>query len=833
MNLNQHEIFISWSGTDGERIAQLIYEWMRHTYDEASQKVLLSPEIKIGKVSMDEIINALNSCNKGIFIITRERAESPWINFEAGAIFKGDKEKDIIPVYVDISHEEITNAPVSLFKSRISFTYDDIHSLICTVGSDLKWNFKTSYNYAETTAYFKKEIDKINEDLKQDSIMKKVYQNCEQYAKCYSYRDTGCVAHLDENSFFDIRKSAVKEAMGELIIAGPSLTEAIGSSARNNRSLRSIIQESIKGKRITSLHVMITDLAIFEKYFSESNEATTRVMSSLNAIRTDLLSVCNEYKCDINIYFLPLYDMDHVVLTNEYMLYRATKLWTHNAEYKGEFLLYRNIGEQSEYTIQYSYLKTLMQLCTRINFDIDTEENDSDTFITKENKQWRRSIKNNGYEICEKRLGELKYIHLYKLYDSQLKHYIACDWKGPNYSELCFTGGKFIKNQEDLFKSENLLNDSTQKYLLPYVKETETLLKGVVEKYGTAEIYGERISDAKIYPSLELGFPNNAVRLAGGFATGMLVTWKCGTPIVPVDATVNVCSSSVFELPDDYNMDQTDEEFVAEIQNLIRKANEAGYAFNFASGNHFLMIAEDEEEKKYLVLHSSAKEFKDSYIGLYPTEQNWYSDKIRTYPTPYIQGERYIRYIKGDDAAFFISLSKKLEKMNEQIHAYFAGKMKAKHTNLLSRPTYHHYYMPTDSSIAIGTFVEEPGTVVPVFSIPKKEICLFKIQKKQNWTIQLGGKKKCLVPHGWGQSIDGELDISVDYVEKELSIKVDETEYKHDLNTDKHIKCENKKIREYESCHEFFKNQKYVNGEIIRILKPKFLFCSEIKGRVE
>ena len=89
---------------------------------------------------------------------------------------------------------------------------------------------------------------------------------------------------------------------------------------------------------------------------------------------------------------------------------------------------------------------------------------------------------------------------------------------------------------------KNLLNDSTQKMLLPYVKETERLLDGLVKKY---DEYGE----AHIFPSLDIGFPNNVLRLAGGFATGMLVVWKSGTPLVPVDTTVNVCSSSYYEFP--------------------------------------------------------------------------------------------------------------------------------------------------------------------------------------------------------------------------------------------------------------------------------------------
>jgi len=516
------------------------------------------------------------------------------------------------------------------------------------------------------------------------------------------------------------------------------------------------------------------------------------------------------------------------------MLYRSTKLWTSNGEYKGEFILYQNSGNQSEYAVQHAYLEKLMELCTKINLDIDSEKNSQDSYISREIKEWRRNIKQNGgHTPHNEHPGELEYIHLYKLYYSQLTHYLACDWNGPNRSELQFKPSKQIRSAEALFDSDVLLNDNTQRYLLKYIKETESLLQGVVKKYSTASVHGETLSDAHIFPSLDLGFPNNSVRLAGGFATGMLVTWKCGTPIVPVDATVNVCSSSVFQLPDSYDMEQTSEKFIENIEKMMQQATLAGYSFNFASGNHFIMIAEDEDMKKYLVLHSSAKEFKESYIGLYPVEGNWYSEKIRTYPTPYVHGERYIRYLKGEDATFFISLAKKLEEVNVQIHEHFAEMMSAQKCHLLERSTYHHYYMPTESSIAIGTFVEDPGTTVPIFSAPKKAICLYKVDADQNWTIQLGGKPKCLIPHGWGQAISGRIDIDVDYTEKRCTINVNNIPYAHDLSKRESIKCPEKRIRQYDSCKEFLDNQKVIKGRIVKTLVPKYLYCDTEKGRVE
>lgn len=830
----ENRLFISWSGELGKKVAELIYDWIDTSYKNAKANVFLSTRIEPGRQGFTEIMNALDNCTKGFFIMTRERIRSPWIHFEAGAISKADASNWVIPIYVDIDRESLGNDPLTEFQSNYSFCYDDLEELISYIGKELGWDQTDSYNSKKLQEEFKPKVKKLKDEKLPDPVITKLNQKYQNQSTCYISENSGCLAHLEENDFFSIRRTVVENAEGELIIAGPSLTEAISRGSSNNRSLRGIIISRIKEKKITAIKLLLTDLAMLEAYCTGSNEAIARVMGSLSVIKNELFYICDEHKCDISVYFLPLHNVDHVVLTEKYMLYRSTKLWTSNGEYKGEYILYQSAGNQSEYTVQYAYLKKLMELCTKINLDIDSVKNSQDSYISREIKEWRRNInQNGGHTIQSDHPGELKYIHLYKLYSSQLIHYIACAWNGPNHSELKFKPSNQITNEEALFDCNVLLGDSTQKYLLRYIKETERLLRGVVDKYSTVSVNGETLSDARIFPSLDLGFPNNSVRLAGGFATGMLVTWKCGTPIVPVDATVNVCSSSVFELPNSYNMSQTSEDFKGDIEKLMGEATQAGYSFNFASGNHFLMIAEDEDGKKYLVLHSSAKEFKESYIGLYPVEGNWYSEKIRIYPTPYVHGERYIRYLKGDDATFFISLAKKLEEVNVQIHKYFAKQMSAVKCSLLERSTYHHYYMPTDSSIAIGTFVEEPGTTVPIFSAPKNAICLYKVDPEQNWTIRLGGKPKCLIPHGWGQAISGRIQIDVDYAEQKFIITVNDKLYEHNLAKRDSIICPEKQIRQYNSCEDFLSNQMFIKGHIVKTLTPKYLYCSTEKGRVE
>ena len=76
-------------------------------------------------------------------------------------------------------------------------------------------------------------------------------------------------------------------------------------------------------------------------------------------------------------------------------------------------------------------------------------------------------------------------------------------------------GNEKLNKREDLFNAKNLLGDDTQRILLPFLRSTEQLILNVVKKY-------DSFGDVKIFPALDLGIPNNKVRLAGGFATGMM-----------------------------------------------------------------------------------------------------------------------------------------------------------------------------------------------------------------------------------------------------------------------------------------------------------------------
>ncbi len=809
-----NEVFISWGGDKAKKYADFLEKMLNKVFDKRAS-TFYSENIESGALWLKKINMALKHSKIGIIVMTKDGLEKPWFNFEAGAIFKADSDSSIIPIYVDVSFNDLSEHPLRFFQSRYNFKWDDILEIFEYIKQKFNWEYKTL------------ELEKIKEEFNTFIIENDDFCLVKEllHKSKIDVYDDGCfMAEIPEEKFWSIRQAVIKESNESIILAGQSLEDAFGE--KGIVSIVYNLKECIVNQQITEIKILITDPALFSniKYLDVMvSSPLARVSLTMDTLINEIFPVCQEQNCKIKVFFIPLLEIDHAIINSDFMIFRSTKLWTRDGNYKGSFVIYRNdYLPNSEYTAHKNYLEKLMDNCTKIDLEIDIYDVPTDSQTMKRHKAWRRAIKESGYSV----------VQLYKLYHTQIVNYVAEDWKRETSINEVFKKSNDIRTYDDLFKAENLLNDDTQRVLLPYIKKTRDLFESAVRKYdssviriGTREI---QRSGVMVFPSLDLGFPNNIQRLAGGFATGMFVMWKCGTPIVPIDATVNVCSSSIFQI-DKFNTDMSDVDFEKYINDIMFEAtSKKGYSFSFDSGNHFLMIAQDIISKKlYLVLHSSANEFKDSYMGLYPVENNCYSDLIRTNPSPKAP-ERYIRYIRDRDATYFIENAHKLERYNVQIHKWFANAIRTDEVSNCGK-TYHHYYMPTDNSIAIGTYVEEPGTIVPLFSDVGKDIYMFKIGK-DNWKIKLGDKEVCLVPHGWGQVIDNVSMIKVDNENK--IIKIDKKEY--NIHSKIRLKDEeNKHIRKFKDGNEFLeKGKKMIKGDIVQTLRPIFLYCNQKKGKV-
>ena len=90
-----------------------------------------------------------------------------------------------------------------------------------------------------------------------------------------------------------------------------------------------------------------------------------------------------------------------------------------------------------------------------------------------------------------------------------------------------------------------------------------------------------------------------------------------------------------------------------------------------------------------------------------------------------------------------------------------------------------------------------------------------------NFQVDLGGQKGkvCIIPHGWGQKIDGIEKI--DIRDGKLVLTVDGVEYPTRISSQEHIRCESKRIRDFEDGEDFLATGNgYIQGKFIKELIP-------------
>lgn len=295
-------------------------------------------------------------------------------------------------------------------------------------------------------------------------------------------------------------------------------------------------------------------------------------------------------------------------------------------------------------------------------------------------------------------------------------------------------------------------NDFTQKIILGHLQTTENMLREIGSKLSNSE------QEAQIIAMPDLGFPRNTIRILGGFFTGALYSWETKVPFIPVDTTVNSCGVSVFKL----NKPIEDEEtFFKLIKYGIKQSQNSSYDWNYDSGNHFINygIVEHSEQIPtgyYVVLHSSASEFKDYHNGLYPKKDNWFYHKIHTYN----YGNRYIRYISGKTAEEFYNTSSVVNNYNKIRQRYFANILFENNNEIEDEVLYAaHYGMPNINSVAIGCNYIEKESMYLLLTTPNQPCFFIKPYSGGQNQINLF-KEFLLTPHGLGMQMIDEFDFN-------------------------------------------------------------------------
>lgn len=135
--MSSNNIFFCWSGNLSKKMALIFMKRIKNIVPSANP--FMSVEISKGKQWLPAIVQAINDCKYAIIFITKENAESSWLHFESGAIFKGLATNYISPFLINTNKIKLKE-PLSMFQG-IKNNKDGLSKLFKSInealGSDM------------------------------------------------------------------------------------------------------------------------------------------------------------------------------------------------------------------------------------------------------------------------------------------------------------------------------------------------------------------------------------------------------------------------------------------------------------------------------------------------------------------------------------------------------------------------------------------------------------------------------------------------------------------------------------------------------------------------
>lgn len=108
-------IFLSWSGARSRTVASALALWLPQVI-QAVRLWMSSDDIDKGARWSAEIGKELDASSFGIVCVTPENLNSPWLNFEAGALSKKLEGSRVIPYLLDMRPGQLSG-PLSQFQA--------------------------------------------------------------------------------------------------------------------------------------------------------------------------------------------------------------------------------------------------------------------------------------------------------------------------------------------------------------------------------------------------------------------------------------------------------------------------------------------------------------------------------------------------------------------------------------------------------------------------------------------------------------------------------------------------------------------------------------------
>ncbi|MBN1957886.1 MAG: TIR domain-containing protein [Desulfuromonadales bacterium] len=121
------EIFISWSGEQSKAIAESLRNWLPKVIQNLKPWISVS-DIEKGTRWLKDISERLEKTNFGIFCLTQENLNAPWLIFEAGALSKTIDSSRVCPILYNFESTLLVG-PLSQFQAT-KLRKEDMYKLL-------------------------------------------------------------------------------------------------------------------------------------------------------------------------------------------------------------------------------------------------------------------------------------------------------------------------------------------------------------------------------------------------------------------------------------------------------------------------------------------------------------------------------------------------------------------------------------------------------------------------------------------------------------------------------------------------------------------------------
>ena len=131
------DIFISWSGERSKSLAEALRDWLPKVIQNLNPWISVS-DIEKGARWLKDISEKLETTNFGIFCLTPENIEEPWVLFEAGALSKALGSSLVCPILHDFEPSALSG-PLSQFQAT-KLQKEDMFKLLQSINKCLGEN---------------------------------------------------------------------------------------------------------------------------------------------------------------------------------------------------------------------------------------------------------------------------------------------------------------------------------------------------------------------------------------------------------------------------------------------------------------------------------------------------------------------------------------------------------------------------------------------------------------------------------------------------------------------------------------------------------------------